>query len=208
MSSPAESRPETFRATAEEYLRFEYDAEFRHEWRDGVVTAMAGGTPRHAKVAMNVGGETRQRLKGSGCGVYNSDLRVRALRSGLYHYPDVTVVCGEPEFDPQDEKRQTIVNPKVIVEVLSPSTEADDRGDKFTHYREIESLEEYVLVSQKSPKVETFHRGDDGRWVINHVVEDMAASVRLRSLDIELPLAEIYENVLFDAPPEPHADGS
>src|SRR5690606_10192069 len=135
----------TTRSTPQEYLRYEYDAQFRHEWRDGQVVAMAGGSPDHSLVIANFLGELHARLKGKPCRVYDSNLRVRDRRTTLYTYPDLTIICGEREFDPKDERRQTVLNPTVVVEVLSPSSEGDDMGEKFSHYRAIESVKESVV---------------------------------------------------------------
>lgn len=194
-----------FRATIEEYLDFEYHAKSKHEWRDGIVTAMAGGSVEQALISANAIRAIGNRLP-SDCRVYTSDLRIRSLRSSLYHYPDITIVCGPPEYDPQDKHKQTIVNPKAIIEILSASTEADDRGTKFERYRAIESFEEYVLVSPGLPKVEQFHRNDDGLWVINPFVDGLGATAHLQSVGIDLPLAEIYANVEFNFPPDDDED--
>lgn len=195
------AQPTTTRATPQEYLRYEYDAEFRHEWRDGQVVAMAGGSPDHSLVIANFIREAGNGLRGKPCRVYDSNLRVRDRRTTLYTYPDATVICGERQFDPKDERRQTVLNPTVVVEVLSPSSEGDDRGEKFNRYRSIDSLQEYVLVSQSSPKIETFLRQEDGSWVFR-AYEGPDAISRLVSVDIELPLAEVFAGIEFPAPPE------
>ena len=193
------ANPVRTRATPEEYLRYEYDATEQHEYRDGEVVAMAGGTPPHSLITMNCGGSLWGRLKDSGCRIYDANLRVRSVRKALYTYPDLTIVCGEPQFDPKDARKQTVINPKVVIEVLSPSTEGDDRGDKFDRYRGIESLEEYVLVSQTTPKVETFLRQPGGAWLY-HATEGLDATALLRSVGVELPLAEVFAGVEF--PPQ------
>jgi Uma2 family endonuclease len=137
--------------------------------------------------------------------VVGSDLRVRALSSARYAYPDVAIICKPPEFDPQDKSQSTITNPRVIVEVLSPSTEKDDRGEKFARYILCPSLEEYVLITQHKPRVETFHRQGDGTWSFAYF--DGRESIgKLRSLGIELPLTEVYAGVEF--PPEEQQDNS
>ncbi len=201
MSNSAERDFTPFSATIEEYLAFEGAAEFKHEWRDGEVIAMAGGTSDHALIIANLIRAIGNRLQGKGCRVFASEQRVRSRRPHLYTYPDVTVVCGEREFDPADENRVTILNPTLLVEVLSESNELYDRSEKFERYRGIESLREYVLVSQYIAKIETFHRADDGTWVINHAVAGVDATVRFASVDVELPLAEIYDGIQFRAPP-------
>ena len=136
------------RLTPRQYLQIERDAEHKSEYYRGETLAMAGGSPEHSEIAANLIGILRSRLSGKGCKVYTSDLKVRTEPDGLYAYPDVTVICGKPirlEDDPH-----VIENPKVLFEVLSPSTEANDRGFKFQQYKHIESLSEYVLVSQAS----------------------------------------------------------
>ena len=188
----------THRFTPEEYLRRERDSLQKHEYYHGEVFAMAGGSPDHALIASNVTRELGNRLKGNTCRVYSSDLRVRIPRTTLYTYPDVTVICGERQFDPLDANRETVLNPALIVEVLSPTTESWDRGGKFQNYREIESLREYVLVSWDKALVETFLRQPDGTWVLNPTAGREAVAP-LKSLGIELPLAEIYDGVELPA---------
>src|SRR5438105_5763209 len=130
------------RFTIDEYLRLEASAKQRHEYRNGQIIAMAGGSPEHSLIIANVIRELGNHLKGKPCRVYDSNLRVRIPRTPLYTYPDVSVICGETQVDPQDPGRTTATNPRLIVEVLSSSTEADDRGEKFRRYRSLESLDE------------------------------------------------------------------
>src|SRR5215203_5528676 len=133
------------RHTIAEYLRAEETAVEKHEFHDGEILAMSGGSPAHSLIATNAGREIGNRLKGKPCRVYNSDLRVAVAASARFVYPDLTIVCGGLEFHPDDAKRHTVTNPRVLIEVLSPTTEAYDRGDKFAQYREIPSFQEYVL---------------------------------------------------------------
>ena len=182
------------RWTPEEYLRREQESHVRHEYYDCEVLPMSGGTFEHSRICANVVGELRNRLKGTPCGVQDSNLRIRVPRTKLYTYPDASVLCGEPQFDPLDAGRQTLTNPTLIVEVLSPSTEAWDRGGKFDNYRLIELLREYVLVRWDSPAVETFLRQPDGRWVFA-VAVGLDAAALLQSVNVELPLAEVYRGV-------------
>ena len=184
----------------EDYFSAETDSDVKHEYHDGEILAMAGGTFEHSAINTNVTGELRQRLKGQPCQVLESNMRVRPGRASRYIYPDGTVVCGGPQFDPDDRRRTTITNPKVIVEVLSPSTEVYDRGEKFTLYRESPTLEEYVLVSQARPAVEAYHRQPDGTWSFA-AWSGIEAVARLRSLDVDLPLNEVYAGVTFEEPP-------
>ena len=184
------------RYTPEEYLRREYDAKEKHQYYHGEIYAMAGGTAQHSLITSNVNGELRARLKGGKCRVYDSNLRVRIPRTTLYTYPDVIVACGELEFDPVDKRQTTILNPTLLVEVLSPSTEAWDRGEKLQNYIQIESLREYVLVSSERLSVETFFRQADGTWLYAPTTPP-ATGVQFKSLNVELPLAEIYAGVTF-----------
>ena len=187
------------RYTIQEYLRMEYDAEQRHEYYDGEIVAMAGGTPRHSLIISNIIGEVRQRLKGGQCRIYEANLRVRIPNTKLYVYPDATVICGPTEHDADDAKQQTITNPKLIVEVLSPTTEHLDYGPKFRRYLECPSLDEHVLVTQDQPHVQSYFRQAEGRWLFTPVME-VEGTIKLRSRDIELPLSEIYAGVEFPQP--------
>ncbi len=183
--------------TPAEYLKIERAAEFRHEYFNGEMFAMFGGSPQHSLIKMNVGGELRDQLKGRPCTAFDSDLRIRVSPAGLYTYPDISVVCGELEFD--DDQGDTVLNPVLLVEVLSDSTEAYDRGKKFEHYRRIASLREYVLISQKSPTIERYLRNPDETWTLTAVI-GLDASIHLPTLDVTLPLVEVYDRVTFDDP--------
>ena len=197
MALPAEMQRQPERVSVAEYLAREAKAEQKHEFHDGEVLAMSGGTLRHSRINANLVGEVRDRLKGSPCFVLDSNMRVAIAATRRYFYPDATIVCGEPRFDENDPNQTTIVNPRVIVETLSASTEAYDRGEKFTHYRHLESLREYVLISQDRPAVETFLRRDDGTWTFSSW-EGVAAVARLWSLEIDLPLAEVFAGITFE----------
>lgn len=200
MAVPATHQPKRF--TVQEYLALEEKALDRHEFDNGEVLAMSGGTLNHSQVAANLIGELRARLKGKPCRALDSNMRVRLEEAGKYVYPDVTVVCGPPEFDSADRKKTTIVNPSVIVEVLSDSTEKYDRGRKLDAYMTLASLKEYVLVAQDEPAVETFTRHPDGRWTFR-AFRGIEQSVRFESLQIEIPLREVYLNVEFPPPAPP-----
>jgi Uma2 family endonuclease len=150
------------RYTWREYLSLERDANLRHESFDGEILAIAGGSPEHAALATGMIRELGAQLKGKRCRVHTSDLRIRVLATGLGTYPDVAVVCGDFQYDPED--KETVVNPTVIVEVLSSSTENYDRGEKFENYKQIPSLKEYVLVSHRERMIEVFRRADRGDW--------------------------------------------
>lgn len=203
MSRVATDQPKRF--TVQEYLAFERGSAEKHELRDGELVAMAGGTPEHSLIIANVTGELRNRLKGKPCRVYESNLRVRPPRSERYTYPDVSVFCTDLRRDPLDAEGQTVTNPRVIVEVLSKSTESSDRGEKFRRYLLIDTLEEYVLVAQSNPRVETFLRQPDGTWSFAYH-DGLESTARLRSLGVDLPLTEIYAGVTFP-PPEPEGPG-
>lgn len=177
--------------TPQQYLDLEQKALQKSEYWNGQMFAMAGGTGRHADASGGVFFALRARLNSRGCAIFNSDVRVRDGEKGLYTYPDVAVVCGQPLFGPG----HTLTNPVVLVEVLSASTEAHDRGFKFERYRHIESFREYILISQDRPFVEA-HFLVDGVWR-KQVAEGLAASISLRSFDLEIPLAEIYDGLMF-----------
>jgi Uma2 family endonuclease len=171
--------------TPAEYLARERLAETKSEYYDGEVFAMPGGSRAHSVIAVNVAGALNAQLSDRPYEVYNSDMRVQMGKAGPYTYPDVTVVCGEAEF--ADAEVDTLVNPPVIVEVLSPTTEAWDRGGKFEQYQQIASLREYVLIAQDRPRVERYARQADGQWLL----------AILTGLDGALTLADIYRKVRF-----------
>jgi Uma2 family endonuclease len=181
----------------EEYLAFERGTDARHEYLDGHVYAMAGESIEHSRICVNVAGELRSRLKGRACEVLSPNMKVATSPSGLFSYPDVVVVCGEPRF--YDERRDILTNPTVIFEVLSPSTEAYDRGEKFLRYRtQIETLQEYVLVSQHRPLIEHYVRQPDGSWSYLSAT-GLDEAVDLVSIGCRLPLSEIYDRIVFPA---------
>jgi Uma2 family endonuclease len=165
----------------------------KHEFIDGHVWAMAGGSPAHAAIAVNIAALLREQVRGRPCRVFSSDLRVRVLDTGLATYPDVTVVCEALETDPGDARGHTIVNPTLVVEVLSPSTEAYDRGEKLAHYERIAGLREIVLVAHDARRLEVWRRADDS-WTLEVTAGDEVA--RVASVDVDLPLAEIYDDPL------------
>ena len=175
-----------------EYLAAEAVSEVRHEYLNGDVWAMAGGTPEHAALAAAMTGELRTALRGKPCRTYSADLRVRVLDTGLSTYPDVAVVCGQLATARDDE--HAAVNPIVLVEVLSDTTEGYDRGAKAAHYRRIPSLREYVLVSQTEPRIEVHRRSESGRWEI--LEARPGESIELASLGIHLDVAAVYANPL------------
>src|SRR3712207_3471038 len=157
------SLPRTSFFTPAEYETFERTTDARHEYLDGQVYAMAGESIEHSRICVNIAAELRAQLKGGPCEALSPNMKVVTSPAGLFSYPDVVVVCGEPQF--YDERRDILLNPTVVFEVLSPSTEAYDRGEKFLRYRtQVAALREYVLVSQHRPLVERYARQPDGSW--------------------------------------------
>jgi Uma2 family endonuclease len=189
MSSAAKAK-----ITVQEYLAMERASEIKHEFCDGDIFDMTGGTPAHSLIGTNFASEAREALKDRRCVVFNSDLRVKVNPSGLYTYPDVTIVCGQQQFD--DDQRDTLVNPTVIVEVLSKSTAIYDRGTKSKHFRKIESLQALISVEQDSPVVEVYRRQPEGNWLLTEATE-LSESISIQPLGIAIPLSEIYRNVTF-----------
>jgi len=181
--------------TPEEYLEIERAAEFRSEYYDGVMYAMAGTSFAHGTIIWNLGLELGSSLRNSPCRGMSNELRVRVPPERLYLYPDIVIVCGERRF--ADDQADTLLNPTLIIEVLSKSTEAFDRGEKFTMYRRLASLQEYVLVSQNKAQVEVYRRqpGAD-QWLFSEKA-GLDASVRFESISCEILLAEIYRDIDF-----------
>ena len=178
--------------TPEEYLEIDRKAERKSEYFAGEMFAMAGAREPHVLIVGNVAGELRQQVRTRPCRVYGSEMRVQVSATGMYVYPDVIVVCGEPQF--LDERRDTLLNPNLIVEVLSESTEAYDRGKKFEHYRTLESFSEYLLFSFDRINAELFTRQPDGRWLLS-AANTLESSIELPSIGCRLILADVYEKV-------------
>jgi Uma2 family endonuclease len=199
--------------TEAEYLAFEQTSEIKHEFLNGYAYPLHGARTEttigtcnaHSLIcAYTIIGLGIQ-LRGGPCAVRASDMRVKVEATGLYTYPDISVVCGEARFLP--DVFDTLLNPVLIIEVLSPSTERYDRGKKFHHYQRLESLREYVLIAQDSPHIERFLRQDDGTWILTNVT-GMDASLQLASVDAALALADVYEKVTFEAEDSGHDNGS
>jgi Uma2 family endonuclease len=182
------------RISEAEYLRIERQAETKSEFFDGEMFAMAGGTATHSLITTNLTIELGNQFKGTGCLTYNGDLRVKAEATGLFTYPDISVVCGGPRF--LDEQEDTLLNPTLVVEVLSDSTEAYDRGKKFEHYRQILSCKEYLLVSQKEALIEQYIRQLNREWTLKEAA-GLDSRIELPSLGIVLPLSQVFANVKF-----------
>jgi Uma2 family endonuclease len=194
--------------TPEEYLEFERDAEEKHEWLDGriyihPVYAMSGGSPPHSKIIFNVAGLLFPQLRGTKCEGFNGDLKVRSGRMqrkkglvGLFSYPDLTIVCGEPEF--HDKQKDVLLNPKVIIEVLSPSTADFDRGTKFVRYQLNDSLTDYVVIAQNEPRIEHHQRKKNNQWV-QTVYTGLREVVLISSINARLKLSDVYDRISFSS---------
>ena len=190
------AKPKREYISPEEYLAFEREALEKHEYFDGEIFDMAGTSEEHANISSNINVSLHFQLKKRPGKSYQSDLRVHIPKTGLYTYPDVLVVCGKPQLL-EDAYLDTVLNPIVIVEVLSPSTADYDKGTKFDHYRTIESLQEYVLVWQNKKRVACYAKQSDGSWLLRDFIgED--AEILLSSIDCQLTIEDIYDKVDFD----------
>lgn len=194
MSSAASNDVPRF--TPEQYLALERKAEYKSEFYNGVIEAMAGASRAHSLISLNLASHLLQELKDRPCEVHNGDLRVWVGPVNRYTYPDVVVVCGEPQF--QDSNLDTLLNPIVIVEVLSPSTERKERGKKFAGYRQLNSLKEYVLIDQDEVLVERYTQNNE-EWLLT-ILGRHSEVLSLDSIYCEVPLSAIYANVI--PPPE------
>jgi Uma2 family endonuclease len=183
------------RYTPAEYYELERAADYKSDYYKGEIFAMAGGSRRHSTITSNITGELRQRLKGSPCAVYESNLRLMIKSTGLRTYPDASVYCGKMERDFEDASGETFTNPTVVFEVLSPSTETYDRNTKARSFRQIESLKALVFVAQNEPHVEVSVRTSDG-WVLQEY-DGLAAVIALPMIGIDLPMSEVYDRVDF-----------
>lgn len=182
--------------TLDEYLEIEASSDVRHEFLNGEMFAMSGASLEHVAIVLNIGSELRTQLKGRPCRVATNDLRVRVTATGLYTYPDVVVFGGEPRLD--GKAPSTLLDPTVLLEVLSESTESYDRGEKAEHYRRIASLREYLLVAQDRVHVEHYLRQESGLWLLGDV-EAPDATIDLPSIGCRLSLREVYDRVTFPA---------
>jgi len=190
------------RYSVEEYLASERESEERNEYLDGQIYAMAGESPQHGAICTNIGGQLYAQLRGKSCQVFSKDMKVRSgpapklgQTKGLYSYPDLLVVCGELKF--HDEHRDVLLNPAVVIEVLSPTTEAFDRGEKWARYQTwLPELTDYLLVSQTKPRIDHFHRRAGGEWVYS-LVNSLEDSLRLDSVGCVLQLTDVYDRIVF-----------
>ena len=181
--------------TPDEYLAFERESELKHEYVAGEIFAMAGAAEEHNLIVMNSGAWLRPQLRGRGCRIYPSDMRVKVESLGIYMYPDIVVVCGTPQFE--DGRRDTLLNPTLLLEVLSHSTASYDRGLKFRRYQLIPTFAEYLLIAQDRPLVEHRLRLPDGTWE-TRITDDPTATLTLPSIGCTLPLTAIYEDITWD----------
>ena len=185
------TRPNSF-LTPAQYLEIERKAEYKSEYFNGEMFAMAGAKEAHNLVVINTGAALHRQFRSRPCRVYPGDMRVHVPATGLFTYPDVIAVCGEPRF--LDDQRDTLLNPGLIVEVLSPSTEAYDRGRKFEQYKSIESLREYLLVASDRVHADLYTRQADGRWMLTSA-DTLESALTLESVGAQLTLVDLYEKV-------------
>lgn len=178
----------------DDYVELEEIARIKHEYLAGQVWAMSGGSPAHAGIAANIIRMFGTALAGKPCQSFTSDLRIRVKKTGLGTYPDVSVICGAIELDPEDRRKHTVTNPRVLVEVLSPTTEGYDRGEKLEHYKAIESLREVMFVAHDRKEIEIVRREPDGSW--SRHIASSGDTARLQGIDVELPVDEVYRDPL------------
>ena len=179
--------------TDEEYLAFEREALQKHELIDGEIIAMAGASREHNLIGVNVSSEFRFRLKGGKCEVYANDMRVR-MKKGRYGYPDVVIACEKPKF--ADDEFDVLLNPVVVVEVLSKSTRFRDKTEKLETYQKMESIRECLLIEQKEIRVEHYIKQTPRQWILR-IYEELTETIILESINCELPLAEVYAQIEF-----------
>ena len=182
--------------TPEEYLAIERDVSTKHEYYRGEMFAMGGASREHNLITGNIAASLHAQLAHKPCESYQNDMRIKISSTGLYAYPDVVVTCEKPRFE--DNHFDTLLNPQLIAEVLSDSTEQYDRGKKFEHYRQIESLRDYLLIAQDRPHVELFTRGEDGVWGLREAT-GLDAAIELPTIGCTLALADVYAKVSWAA---------
>lgn len=186
--------PKRKKYTSAEYLALEEKAEYKSEYENGYIVAMAGGSLDHARITKNIDREISRNLK-KACESFTTDVKVSVERYQKFYYPDVFVICGKPAF--YQKRNDIVTNPVLIVEVLSKSTEANDRGEKFASYQAVETLQEYILVSQDKAKIEQFTRQNDGSWKYQATI-GLKSKVDFTSIEVELSLDEVYQRVDFE----------
>lgn len=186
------AQPKPF-VTEEMYLEQERQSTTKHEYFNGTIYAMAGASEQHNLIALNIAAALHALLRGRSCRTYPSDMRVKVMRTSLNTYPDFSIVCGQSQFT-DITKRDTLINPTVIIEILSPSTERYDRGMKFQHYRTIISFQEYILVAQDKYHIERFVRQENNDWVFSEFI-GLEAVLPILSIQGSLTLRDVYEQV-------------
>ncbi len=191
--------------TPEEYLAFERTSKERHELINNEIRLMSGAGVNHVRIVRNVLRRLDTQLDDSPCEVLNNDMRTKIKLKDSYTYPDIVGVCGELKLE--DDHFDTLLNPLLIIEVLSPSTEAYDRGEKFQHYRKIDTLQEYMMISQNRVFVERYLRQTDDSWVLTET-HDLNSSIRLISINCTLVIADVYKRVTFDEQPPAPQNGT
>ncbi|HEX8887806.1 MAG TPA: Uma2 family endonuclease [Pyrinomonadaceae bacterium] len=185
------------RYTLEEYFELERKSEERFEFWNGEVFCMSGVSPEHAQLEVNFISQLNSRLTGKGCRIFPANIRIKVPSAPPYRYADVSALCGEAKFEEIGGIR-AVTNPTLIVEILSGSTEAYDRGEKFTHYQSITSFREYLLIAQHRPHITHLIKQEDGSWIYKEY-NDLADIVKLTSMNCELAMSEVYENVSFSS---------
>lgn len=190
--------------TPEEYLALERQADTKSEYLAGEIYAMVGASPAHNLIVTNIVRELSTQLKGRPCRVYANDQRVKVSPTGLYTYPDIVVTSGAEHFD--ENGRDTLLNPLIIIEVLSRTTESYDRGAKFEHYRRLDTLAEYLLVAQDRPHLEHYRRQSDGHWLFSDA-SGLDAMIELSAIECRLALAEVYDKVALESEGPGHPPG-
>ena len=178
----------------QEYLELERKAEHKSEYYRGEIFAMAGASPNHNRIMANLSGEIYMALKGRYCQNFSSDMRLHIPQNGLYTYPDIIILCGKPEFSQNDT--DALINPSVIIEVLSKSTSTYDRGDKFRLYRSIPTLREYILVDSLSISVEVFRKNEDGTWLLNSEINNINERITLTNVNVQIELEDVYARTI------------
>lgn len=187
------------RYSVEAYLEIERTGSLKHEYYRGEIFALAGSSEAHNLILTNILTTLNVQLRKRPCKVYPSDMRLKIPQTGLYTYPDASIVCGTPRFD--DVKHDTLLNPLVVIEILSPSTEGYDRGKKFQNYRTVATLQEYLLVSQDEYHIEHYINQNDGHWLLT-AYHGVQATLLLKAIDCTLALADVYDKVDIDMPAE------
>ena len=181
--------------SVEDYLAMERASEIRNQYVDGEIFAMTGASLKHNVIVANALASLHTQLRKGSCTVYPSDMRVKVVKTGLYTYPDISVVCGKPQLE--DDHVDTLLNPIALIEVLSPSTEKFDRGETFQNYRKMDSLQDFLLIAQHEPRIEHFSRTEAKKWDFTDASE-LDSSIKIPSIECTLLLSDVYEKIDFD----------